>query len=215
MFVDVLRHGRRSGPPGSPTALETKLGWVLCGSSGSSPDSSNHASVTSLHSFVTSGDDIIGRFWEIEEAPPDQSALSIEKRMVTRHFETSHSRSPDGRFIVPLPRDPSAKSIGESRSQAVRRFLSLERSLNAKGRFKKLDYVIQEYFDLGHAEEVPTADMEKPIGETFYLPIHAVYKDATTTTKVRAVFDASSQIVHWSFIERYTSRRSHHSSTTY
>jgi hypothetical protein len=46
---------------------------------------------------------------------------------------------------------------------------------------------------LGHAEEVPTADMEKPIEETFYLPIHAVYKDASTTTKVRAVFDASAK----------------------
>ena len=114
--------------------------------------------------------------------------------MVVRHFETSHSRSPDGKFIVPLPQDPSAKSIGESRSQAVRRFLSLERSLNAKGRFKKLDDVIQEYFDLGHAEEVLTADMEKPIEETFYLPIHAVYKDASTTTKVRAVFDASAKL---------------------
>ena len=79
MFVDVLRHGRRSGPPGSPTALETEFGWVLCGGSGSSSDSFNHASVTSLHSFITSGDDILRRFWEIEEAPPDQSALSMEE----------------------------------------------------------------------------------------------------------------------------------------
>ena len=186
VFVDILRHGRRSGPPGSPTALETEFGWVLCGGSTSSSDSSTHASVASLHSFVTSGEDILRRFWEIEETPPDQSALSMKECMVLRHFEANHSRSHDGRFIVPLPRDPSAGSIGESRSQAVRRFLSLESSLTAKGRLKELDDVIQEYFNLGHAEEVPVPDMEKPFEQTFYLPVHAVYKATSTTTKVRA-----------------------------
>ena len=29
IYVDVLRHGRRDGPPGSPTAFEMDLGWVL------------------------------------------------------------------------------------------------------------------------------------------------------------------------------------------
>ena len=193
VFVDVLRHGRRSGPPGSPAALETDFGWVLCGGSTPSSDSATHVSVTSLHSFVTSGDDILRRFWEIEEASPDQSALSMKERMVVRHFEANHSRSNDGRFIVPLPRDPSTKYIGESRSQAVRRFLSLESSLTSKGSFKALDDVMQEYFHLGHAEEIPKSAMEKSTEQTFYLPMHAVYKATSTTTKVRAVFDASAK----------------------
>ena len=193
VFVDVLRHGRRSSPPGSPAALETDFGWVLCGGSTSSSDSVTHVSVTSLHSFVTSGDDILRHFWEIEEAPPDQSALSMKERMVVQHFEANHSRSHDGRFIVPLPQDPSAKPIGESRSQAVRRFLSLERSLTSKGSLKEFDDVMQEYFHLGHAEEIPKSAMEKPTEQTFYLPMHAVYKATSTTTKVRAVFDASAK----------------------
>ena len=79
----------------------------------------------------------------------------MKERTVVRHFEANHSRSPVGRFIVPLARDPSAKSIGESRSQAVRRFLALEASLTAKGHFKELADVMQGYFDLKHAEEVP------------------------------------------------------------
>lgn len=131
-------------------------------------------------------------FWEIEETP-DQSALSMKERVVVHHFEANHSRSRDGRFVVPLPRDPAEKSIGESRSQAVRRFLALEGSLTAKGRFKELDHVIREYFTLGHAEEVPASDAEKLIERTFYLPIHAVYKSTSNTTKVRAVFYASAK----------------------
>ena len=193
IFLDVLRQGRRSGPSGSPTALETEFGWVLCGGSTSSHDCITNVCVTSLHSSVTSDDDILRRFWEIEEAPPDQSALSMEERVVVRHFEANYSRSPEGRFVVPLPRNPSTKSIGESRSQAARRFLSLERSLNTKGRFEEVNDVIQEYFRLGHAEPVPTVDIDRPVEETFYLPIHAVYKATSTTTKVRAVFDASAK----------------------
>ncbi len=31
VLVDALLPGRRIGPPGSPTALETHFGWVLAG----------------------------------------------------------------------------------------------------------------------------------------------------------------------------------------
>ena len=193
VFLDVLRHGRRSGPPESPTALETEFGWVLCGGAGPASSSSAHACVTTFHSTVNSGDDILRQFWEIEETPTDHSTLSIEERTVVRQFESNFSRSKEGRFVVPLPRNPSARQIGESRSQAVRRFLSLERSLTARGRFQELDDVMQEYLDLGHAEPISGADLERPIEETFYLPTHAVYKATSTTTRVRAVFDASAK----------------------
>ncbi len=31
VFVQVVRNGRRAGPPGSPVAFETGFGWVLAG----------------------------------------------------------------------------------------------------------------------------------------------------------------------------------------
>ena len=95
--------------------------------------------------------------------------------------------------MVPLPKNPSAGALGESRAQAVKRFQSLELSLNRRGRFQEFDSVMREYIDLGHAEVVPTCDLEKPPALTFYLPMHAVYKASSTTTKVRAVFDASAK----------------------
>ena len=194
IYVDVLRHGRRDGPPNSPTAFETDLGWVLCGNTGpTSPSARANVHVTTFHASVMSGDDILRKFWELEEAPSEQACLSAEERMVVRHFDSNHTRTKEGRFVVPLPKDPNARPIGESRSQAVRRFLSLERSLNQKGCFKDFDTIMREYFDLNHAEPVPTRDMERPLGTTFYLPMHAVYKTSSTTTKIRAVFDASAK----------------------
>ena len=56
---------------------------------------------------------------------------------------------------------PHAPTLGESRSHAVRRVLSLERSLCFK-EFDAFDAVMQEYFDMRHAEPVPTADLDKP-----------------------------------------------------
>ena len=50
---------------------------------------------------------------------------------------------------------------------------------------------MQEYFDMGHAELVPVVDLEKSPQQVFYLPMHAVRKDSSTTTKIRVVFDAS------------------------
>ena len=52
---------------------------------------------------------------------------------------------------------------------------------------------MNEYMELKHAELVPKADLNKPMQETFYLPMHAVRKEESTTTKLRVVFDASAK----------------------
>ena len=101
-----------------------------------------------------------------------------------KHFETHHSCSSSGQFVVPLPRKVNASVIGESRSQAVRRFLHLEKSLSVKRLSKQFNDVINEYFDEGHAEPIPVTDLKKTRSEVFYLPMHIVQKESSTTTKV-------------------------------
>ena len=194
MFASILLHGRRTGPPGSPVAMETEFGWVLCGGNTDKTEySAVNSSVTALHASALCSDEILRKFWEIEEVPVNSPVLTLEERSVVQHFKSNHSRTETGRFIVPLPRKPNSKLIGESRSQAVRRFLALERSLHHKGRFQEVNNVMQEYFTLGHAEAVPTKDMDKHPASVFYLPMHVVYKSTSSTTKVRAVFDASAK----------------------
>ncbi len=141
-----------------------------------------------------SGDDLLRMFWEIEETPKEDGFnLSCQEKTVVKHFQESHSRDSTGRFVVPLPKNPASKPLGESRSQALRRFLSLERSLRSKGQFAEFAAVMQEYLDLDHAEKIPSPDLQKPESEVFYLPMHAVWKEESTTTKLRVVFDASAK----------------------
>lgn len=81
---------------------------------------------------MSSGNDILRKFCEIEESPKDNSNLSPEELSVVSYFTSSHTRTKEGRFVVPLPKSPRVKPLGESRQQAVRRFLYLERSLYSK-----------------------------------------------------------------------------------
>ncbi len=164
VFVGVLLHGRRSGPPGTPVAFETLFGWVLAGSTEVCGPSNQ---VATHHVLCVTGDDILRRFWEIEDDPLSETFLSPEERSVVQHFKTNHSRTENGRFVVPLPKRENTKPLGESRSQAVRRFLSLERTLHANSRFNELGEVMEEYFDLGHAKLVPPEDLTKSSREVF------------------------------------------------
>ena len=190
IFAEVVRQGRRMGGPGSPSAFETDFGWVLAGETNAKTNS--HLTIAANHTTVATGDDLLMKFWAREESAVEHANLSPEERAVVKHFEQHHTRTSDGRFVVPLPKKPHSKPIGESRSQAVRRFKSLERSLRTRGLSDDFNVVIEEYFQKSHAELVPPADLEKPVSEVFYLPMHVVRKESSTTTKIRAVFDASA-----------------------
>ena len=50
--------------------------------------------------------------------------------------------------------------------------------------------MVQQYLDLGHAEPVPPEE-EEP-ASSFYLPMHSVCKESSTSTKLRVVFDGSA-----------------------
>ena len=63
--------------------------------------------------------------------------------------------------------------------------------MRAKGTFENFAEVMHEYFEKGHAEQVPLEESDSPHGEEYYLPMHAVHKEDSTTSKLCIVFDAS------------------------
>ena len=92
---------------------------------------------------------------------------------------------------MPLPMKTDVTPLGESRSLAVKRFKALERSLRVKSQFNEFALAMQECFEMGHAEPVPTSESKRPCSKVYYLPMHAVRKESSTTSKVIVVFDAS------------------------
>ena len=209
IFVAALLPGRRVGSPGAPVAIETVFGWVLAGRTDSLHPNTH---ITTHHASLLSSDDLLRQFWETEEIADPQMSYTVEERLVVQHFQETHFRSESRHFTVPLPHKSDATALGESRSQAVRRFQSLNHTLHLKSQFSEFSTVIQEYFDMEHAELVPVTDLEKPPQQVFYLPMHAVRKDSSTTMKVRAIFDASAKssstplLLYWYILYWYISQ---------
>ena len=107
------------------------------------------------------------------------------------HFVKTHRRDEQGRFIVLLPMKLERTPLGESRSLAVKRFLSLERALQSKDEFEQFAHVMQEYFAMGHVE--PVEDLNKSCQDVYYLPMHVVKSETSSTSKIHIVFDASAK----------------------
>ena len=62
---------------------------------------------------------MLRKLWELEENPTDRPVLSPQEHAAVKHFEKQHYHFDSGRFVVKWS---DAKLLGESRSQAVRRF---------------------------------------------------------------------------------------------
>lgn len=191
MMRDGLRMGSIERGREMPTAQNTALGWVLTG-----PVPTNNvvatapaqcvATAISLHVEVESD---MRRFWQIEEVS-EADRLSEAERVCEAHFEQTHRRNVDGRYVVRLPftGDP-AEQLGDSRDAAERRLRQIEKRLGAKPDLRR-QYCefMREYAALGHMRPATRPAASVP---SYYLPHHFVIKESSSTTRLRVVFDAS------------------------
>ena len=173
-------------PDGEMLAQLSIFGWVVTGSI-ASPCLNVNSDSTLTHLVQT--DDLLKRFWEIEEIP-SATNLSLEEKRCEQHFKATTYRE-DGRYVVSLPFKADC-SLGESRSVALKRLEQTERRLTRDPGLKEsYSAAMKDYFDQGHAEKVP--DEELNADQVYYMPHHAVIRESSSTTKVRVVFDASAK----------------------
>ncbi|XP_076660308.1 uncharacterized protein LOC143363629 [Halictus rubicundus] len=185
----ILREGVRRGPPHTPVAQETALGWILTGGidSGNADGSSSRAEVPVHHCNIDRElIEFLTRFWEQEEVETSIPATA-DDRKAEKHFLDTHQRLPDGRFMVRLPfaRTPE---LGDSRLIALRTLDSLSSRFQRSAEFRQAyGEFLATYEALGHM-----AATTHPISRAgYYLPHHGVMRESSTTTKLRVVFNGS------------------------
>lgn len=164
---------------------KTRFGWIVAGPVQASVVRSNNIQCNTSQSI----DAQLTKFWETEECPA-KALLSKEELQCENSFVANTVRNSDGRFIVTLPLKASPEKLGESKLQAEKRFLSLERKLHHNEQLRQM-YMgfMREYEALGHMTKVEKID-ESPI--SYYMPHHGVTREDSITTKLRVVFDASA-----------------------
>ena len=188
IIPDILLHNRVAGPKDAPMALDTIFGWAILGKY--LPQSINQSVNVISPTGADPSEALLTRFWEIEEVATAHTCLTPA---VQKHFDDTHVYvSPPGYYQVSLPRKDPVTSLGLRRPQAVHRFMSNERSTQRKGTYNAFQDVVREYIELGHAEPVPPNDLNGTV-EHYYLPMHGVSKESSTTTKLRVVFDACAK----------------------
>lgn len=189
LFTHILLNGRVVGKLGQPTALETIFGWVLLGK------------VDSVHSdlpirtFTVQSDALVDiyipKFWEIEQIPEKQF-FSVEDEKCETFFKENFTRDPSGRFIVSLPFRNAKPNLGDTYTQARRRFLLLEKRLiKNPSLYSSYSNFMKEYLETGHMSPVTLKDQVEDY--ICYLPHHCVLKPESVSTKLRVVWDGSAK----------------------
>ncbi|XP_071577598.1 uncharacterized protein [Temnothorax nylanderi] len=190
LYGSLLLDGLRQGPVGTPTGQLTIFGWILSGPAGPARPAGESASVLSCVSCEDTNS-LIQSFWE-DERIPSRTPLTEEDERCEKHFATTHSRDSQGRYIVRLPFKNGPPRVGDTFRKASFLYSNMERRLARKPEIAAQYHdFLREYESMGHMESV-RAD-ERPPYPPIYIPHHFVLRESSTTTKLRVVFNASSE----------------------
>jgi hypothetical protein len=187
LFLPLMCIGQIHLAPGQPHFQKTHLGWIVGGTLGELDNKTKtlcHFSQQKLDLHEQ-----VEKFFSIESVNSVADKLSPEERECETHFCNTIKRDAQGRFIARLPFRSNPPDLGDSHAGAVKRFRSLESKLNRHPELKEqYSNFMTEYRQLNHMELLkdPTINFEN----SCYLPHHAVLKQSSSTTKLRAVFDA-------------------------
>ncbi|XP_075157829.1 uncharacterized protein LOC142231095 [Haematobia irritans] len=169
----------------------THFGWVFSGSPVS-------VSPNVIHFHNTNLEGILRAFWEQEEIISSRQ-LTDEEEACEDFFLRTTTRSPDGRYCVHLPfrnilNEKPLPVMHNNLIGALSRYNQLEKSFLRRPLYAKAyRQFIREYEMLGHMSRIgyytPSVS-----GNSYFLPHHGIFKEDSTTTKLRVVFDGSSHI---------------------
>lgn len=183
MFVEILGTHKVTGKSGSPTAVQSALGYLIIGPSNLLE---NQVQTKSYCTFLTL-DTLVEKMFEIEDYT-DHPASS-EDEICENLFVGSVSRDNTGRYTVGLPFKDDPSQIGNSFDIAQKRLFSLERRLENSPNLRLIySDILQDYLKQGHMSLVPNEKLDVP---SYYAAHHCVWKPDSPTTPCRIVFDFS------------------------
>ena len=177
-----------------PTAIHTKLGWVLSGPVHYQAPSSTTINLTSTHVLKCQAlthpdpdllESKLERFWRLESLGIVPNGSSV--------YDDFQQRFDGRRYEVNLPWKEPHPMLPDNDTLSKHRLVSLlSRPRIDPGVLKEYHAVIQEQLNAVIVERVEE-DGAGEVGEVHYLAHHPVVRQDKQTTKVRVVYDASAK----------------------
>ena len=96
LFFDLMSEGQINDEKNKLMLQNTKLGWIVSGSA--ELDDNNPETKATVHKTC---DELLGKFWEIEEIP-QINKLTIQEKECEHLFNKHFRRNLDGKFQVKL-----------------------------------------------------------------------------------------------------------------
>ena len=181
---------------GGPTAMNSKLGWLL---SGPTDGTYNLITLTNLSisqrlhlPIATSEEDeltkILKNFWQLESLgiQPESLHEPLESMFLKNvQFNGTH-------YEVGLPWSRDAHDLPCHLTMCLNRAKALQnRLLKDSGVLREYDLIIKEQLEKGIVERIPEAEIHN--NHTHYMPHLPVVRAERSTTKVRVVYDGSAR----------------------
>ena len=186
--IVIGRTIRRS--PTQPVAIETILGWVICGPNvkkNTSVEDVTTALVMSTKIDTASQEDTlrqeIGNFWRIEGIDEEHDVYEKFKEDIIFDGE---------RYVTSLPFKPNHDALPDNYRLSLNRLNCLKKKLNKDEKLRKeYDCIFKSY---EHDGIIKRVDQASEAGKVHYLPYRPVVRNNRETTKDRIVYDGSARL---------------------
>ncbi|XP_055308307.1 uncharacterized protein LOC129572386 [Sitodiplosis mosellana] len=164
----------------------TRFGWVVFGGL-QNPDNGNFVGMVELHAPRNDKlNQMLQRFWKMDELPK-RHHRSPEEEMCEKIFVEGYERTESGRFCVPIPIQPNAVPLGESKKRALRTLRSMEAKFARKPEFhRKYVEFMRKLIDKGIMDPFTDVNENAP---HYFLLHHGI---ESKKKKHRTVFNGSA-----------------------
>lgn len=181
------------GPQGTPMAYESKLGYVLMGPAGQTPNQA--CCLTAIRQepddASTELKTLLKRLWEIDEVH-EPKIRSPEDEFCIQHFEETHAKTSTGRYIVQIPKKTEINDqLTGSRQRALQMLCRIEQKMDQDPSLaEKYKKFMADYIALGH---MISAEGVMHREKAYFIPHHGVFKPRDPSNKLRVVLNASAK----------------------
>uniref|UniRef100_A0A182VTE1 DUF5641 domain-containing protein n=1 Tax=Anopheles minimus TaxID=112268 RepID=A0A182VTE1_9DIPT len=134
-FWDLMQDGRCELGSNRLVLQNTKLGWIAGGVIRSD------TTIIARTLCNTTDDEplteLLRNFYKVESCDEFRPLPKADDEVCLKHFQRTHKRTEEGRYVVRHPFNERKRELGDSREMALRRFLALERKLDKQPDLKE------------------------------------------------------------------------------